>query len=147
MNWSEWTSFDAVPAHDGPAAYQFRLVIDERPVPIPRLLGIDQDGILVVGCTGSMAQRHWQSQSARRTANGSSTMNLLYYLERFTPLARVFPGCTYQYRFLRLESVEEAKVIEDQLIKRYVCQYADRPPLNSVIPNRYGGWDEAAQTQ
>lgn len=145
MEWSEWTTFDASPGHHGPAVYQFRLAADGPPVPIPRLLGNDQDGLLVIGCTGNMEKRYWQSQNARKYANGSSTMNLLYYWERFTALPRVFPGFTYEYRFVRLETVEAAKLLEAQLIKQYVCRFADRPPLNSVLPNRYGGWEEASE--
>jgi hypothetical protein len=40
--------------------------------PSPRLLGTDQDGLLVIGCTGNMARRYWQSRSAGKSANGSS---------------------------------------------------------------------------
>src|SRR5258705_10165341 len=101
MEWSQWTSFEATPGYDGPAVYQFRLVVEGHPVPIPRLLGTDQDGILVIGRTGSMSRRHWQSQNARRCASGSSTMNLLYYWERFTALPQVFPGFGYEYRFVK----------------------------------------------
>ncbi len=145
MEWTQWMSFIAKPCYAGPAVYQFRFVVNGHPVPIPRLLGADQDGLLVIGCTGNMDQRSQQSQNAQKSANGSSTINLLYYLERFTSLRHAFPGATYEYRFVRLESVEAAKLLEAKIIKRYVCQFADRPPLNSVLPNRYGGWEEASE--
>jgi hypothetical protein len=71
-------------------------------------------------------------------------MNLLYYWERFTALPRLFPGFAYEYRFVRLATVEEAKLLEGQILKQYVCRFGDRPPLNSALPDRYGGWEEAA---
>jgi hypothetical protein len=61
MNWSEWMDFDDGPGYFGPAVYQVRLVVQGRPVPIPRLLGIDEEGGLVFGCTANMVQRYWQS--------------------------------------------------------------------------------------
>src|SRR5579871_3300318 len=132
MNWTDWMSFSIVPSHYGPAVYEFRLVASGRPIPIPRFLGTDEGGTLVYGCTGKFEQRYWQSQAARRSANGSSTMNLLYYWERFTAMPRLYPDFAYEYRFAALETKKEAKLQESLLIKRYVCRFGDRPPLNSA---------------
>lgn len=145
MNWTDWLAFETRPNHFGAAVYRLRLVVGNKPVPIPRLLGVDHDGLLVVGQTSNMNQRHIQSLSARKSANGSSTMNLLYYWERFTELPRRFPGFGYEYQFVPVESVDVAKAHEAQLIKQYVCRFADRPPLNSVLPDRYAGWQEAIE--
>lgn len=143
MNWTDWMSFSVVPNHHGPAVYEFRLITSGRPVAIPRFLDTDEDGTLVYGCTGKFEQRYWQSRAAKSSANGSSTMNLLYYWDRFTTLPRLYPEATYEYRFAALETKKEAKRAESFLIKRYVCRFGDRPPLNSALPDRYAGWDEA----
>lgn len=99
---------------------------------------------MVVGCTKNMDKRSQQNRSALKCSNGSSTLSLLYFLERFTGLPRSFPGLAYEYRFVQVATVEEAKKIESKLIKRYVCQFADRPPLNSAFPDRYVGWEAAS---
>jgi hypothetical protein len=143
MNWTDWLSFGVVPCHYGPAVYEFRLVVLGRPVAISRFLGVDEGGTLVYGCTGKFDQRYWQSRAAKSSANGSSTINLLYYWERFTALPKLYPNFAYQYRFAPLATKKEAKQHESALIKRYVCRFGDRPPLNSALPDRYAGWDEA----
>jgi hypothetical protein len=140
MKWSKWLSFDIVPDYNAAAVYQIRLVVNGRAVPIPRMLGTDKEGLLVIGYTKNLTDRYWQSQKGRLRASGSSTMNLLFYIERYTPMRLFFPGFSYNYRFLQLSSPDEAKLIESQQIKQYVCRFADRPPLNSVLPNRYEGW-------
>ena len=143
MNWTNWMSDSLAPRHRGPAVYEFRLVVAEHPVPIPRFLGTDVGGTLVYGSTKKLDARHRQAQEARRSANGSSTLNLLYYWERYTALPRAYPGFAYEYRFVALETYEEASLEESRLIKVYACRFGDRPPLNSAFPNRYSGWDEA----
>lgn len=144
MLWSMWLSLDTLPDYNGAAVYQLRLVVEGKPVPIPRLLGTDSEGILVIGCTGNMTRRYWQIQQARNFARGSSTANLLFFWERYTPLSQVFTGFSYQYRYPRPSSFEEAKMTESRLLKQYVCKFADRPPLNSILPNRYEGWEDAS---
>jgi hypothetical protein len=140
LHWSEWVEMDALPDHDGPAVYEFRAVVGGKPISIPRFLRSDEGGTLVYGSTGNMDRRYWQSRVARERAYGSSTMNLLYYLEHYTDLLRLYPGLSYEYRFAPVKTVEEAKLHEARLIKQYVCRFGDRPPLNSAFPDREGDW-------
>jgi hypothetical protein len=141
--WSEWFGFDVPPGYCGPAVYQLRLVINGKPIRVPRLLASDKEGILVIGCTGNMDRRFRQAHIARMYGTGGSSLNLLYYFERFTDFGRAFPGYDFEYRIVRLPKEDEAKAVESRLIKQYVCRFGDRPPLNSALPDRYGGWDEA----
>jgi hypothetical protein len=70
--------------------------------------------------------------------DGHSEANLLHRISRSRRFVRLFPGCLYQYSFLRVSSRREAASVEEWLIKNYVQQFGEVPPLNSVIPRRYG---------
>jgi hypothetical protein len=142
-HFSNWFTIDTAPDHCGPALYEFRLVENGRAVPLGRMLGVDAEGILVIGCTGDMESRCYQSRSGRRSASGSSTMNWLYYLERYSPLPALYPNAGYEYRFAVAGSVVEAAAWEERRLKRYWCRFGEAPPLNSIVPNRYGDYAQA----
>ena len=72
-------------------------------------VGSDPNGVLVIGCTGDMNRRWNQSCTAREKCYGSSTLNLLYYLDHYTPLLQLHPTAVYEYRFAVAESPEKAK--------------------------------------
>jgi hypothetical protein len=139
--WTKWKKCDETPEHAKPAVYQFRLAKNGKAVPIQRMLGIDREGVILIGATSSMDERHEQHNRARQSGDGSSPMSLLYYFENHTKLRRRFPGSCYEYRFAKLTGEEEAKMIESKLIKAYAREYADRPLLNCEFPDRHCGWD------
>lgn len=138
---TDWLHFDTAPDHNGAAVYEVRIVVDGVPVRLGRILGTDPDGILVKGCTSRMTKRWRESHTARRRGYGSSTMNLLYYLERYTPLPRVYPTSQIKYRFRVMQSGEQAKSEEESMLKGYLTTFGELPPLNSVLPNRDGGYE------
>jgi hypothetical protein len=45
-----------------------------------------------------------------------------------------------QIRFERHESEKSRKLREERLIKEYVKEFGEVPPLNSAIPNRHNDW-------
>ena len=137
---SDWIDMNLRTGHRGPAVYQFRLTHQSEAVSIGRLLKPDPEGTLVIGSTGNLERRADQSRAARLYASGSSTMNLLYYVENYTALLQLFPGCSYDYRFLQVETAEAAKELEGSLLKDYFKTFGELPPLNSVIPDRYSNW-------
>lgn len=144
LQFSGWLGFDIDPEHAGPAVYQFRLVEADAPVRLGRMLGVDQDGILVIGCTTNMLNRCYQSRSGWRKASGSSTMNWLYYIERHTPFRDHHPTARFEYRFAVAESEAQVVEWEERLLKSYFRRFGELPPLNAIMPNRYGGYDEDA---
>jgi hypothetical protein len=143
---TDWIAIDTDVAFFGPAGYELRLVEGGSPVPIGRMLGVDSEGILVIGYTRSMADRCRQSRSGRRSANGSSTTNWLYYLERHSSLLIRYPNIGCEYHYAVAGSVREAKAWEEQRLKRYWCRFGEPPPLNSIIPNRYGRYEPDVHT-
>jgi hypothetical protein len=69
-------------------------------------------------------------------------MNLLYYLERVTPFRTLHPSAVFEYRYAVTESVAQAKEWEERMLKRYFRRFGELPMLNSVLPNRYGSYDD-----
>jgi hypothetical protein len=72
-----------------------------------------------------------------RGRRGRSEGNLLHVLERNTSLGKLRCGLVYEYSFLRVDSKETARAMEERLIKEYVQRFGEPPPLNSSIPRRY----------
>ena len=48
-----------------------------------------------------------------------------------------YPEREYEYSFTRVDSKGQAKAMEEELLKTYLKQFGELPPLNSVLPNRY----------
>jgi hypothetical protein len=142
--WTKWRSLETEPDCSTPAVYQVRLARAGVAVPLPRLLGTDRQGLLLIGATGNMDERHRSNKVAMASGEGSSPSSLLHQLERFSDLHRRFPRSAYQYRFRR-QGKKAADEAESRLIKRYTCRFGDRPPLNAAIPDRGEGWQAAAE--
>jgi hypothetical protein len=140
MSWYDWRPLRDQPDYGGPAVYELRIATDDRPIAIPRFLGTDVRGVLSIGETGGMAFRHRQFISAIEKCYGHSEVNLLYYLLRYTPLNKLHPKHCLEYRFRKERAKQAAKLAEARLIKAYVRQFGEAPPLNSAIPDRYGDW-------
>jgi len=141
MSWSEWQSLTQKAGHDGPAVYELRLVTAAGPIPVPRFLAIDQRGLLAIGETGNMDSRRRQFIRATETCSGHSEGNLLYYLLRHSPLNKVHPEHRLEYRFRKEADKGAAKIGEARMIKAYIREFGEVPPLNSAIPDRYGNWE------
>ncbi len=140
--WSRWCPLDHPCGHNGAAVYQVRLLRSRRPLPIGRLLRRDPAGLLCIGMTADMQRRRRAFVQGLKRGRGHSEANLLHQLEKSTPLKRLMPRRVYQYRFRTTSNRLDAQRLEERLIKRYVKQFGEVPPLNSAIPNRYlgDGW-------
>ena len=141
MSWSEWQPLAQKSGHDGPAVYELRIVTAEGPIAVPRFLATDRRGLLSIGETGNMDSRRRQFIRAIETCSGHSEGNLLYYLLRHAPLQKVHPDHSLQYRFRKEFDKKTAKLGEARMIKAYIREFGEVPPLNSAIPDRYGSWE------
>ncbi|MDY3554254.1 hypothetical protein R5W24_003373 [Gemmata sp. JC717] len=141
-DFTNWSPFEFEPETSGAAVYEFRIVVGGTPLTLGRMLSSDPSGVLVIGCTGNMYRRWCQSQTARSKCYGSSTLNLLYYLEHYSPLPERHPTAVYEYRYAVAESPVQAKVWEERLLKRYFRTFGELPPLNSTLPKRYGNYED-----
>ena len=142
MTWSDWQPIDDGPAHDSAAVYELRLVSTNGcPISIPRFLQVDNRGILSIGETGTMESRRTQFLYALEKCSGHSEGNLLYYLLRYSPLNERFPQHQIEFRYHVEKDKDTAKQAEARMIKAYIREFGEVPPLNSAIPDRYGCWE------
>jgi hypothetical protein len=140
--WTGWRNVDDPPDRRFPAAYRYRMVFGDRPLMIPRWLAKDHDGILLIGSTENMWNRCTQLRKARSDGYGTSTMNLLYFVEQYTELGRRHPNATVQYQCMITQKCREW---EARLIKRYIRRFGEPPPLNCSVPDRFRGWEDATE--
>lgn len=142
MSWNEWQTIESASSYNGPAVYELRMTnCNRNPISIPRFLSSDYRGLLSIGETGSMDKRRKQFINAIAKCSGHSEGNLFYYLLRYSPIMERFPDYQLEYRFYPKVDKSSAKIEEAKLIKTYICEFGEVPPLNSAIPNRYGCWD------
>jgi hypothetical protein len=135
--WTCWRNFDTPVAERVSAVYEVRIVDSQRnPIPIPRFLGLDPNGILCIGQTKNMEARRKQFKRGRSGRFGHSEGNLLHILEESAGLKEVHPNARYEYRSLPSEE-GSLRDRECSLITRYVRRFGEVPPLNSAIPRRY----------
>jgi hypothetical protein len=141
MSWSEWQPLEQPSSHAGPAVYEFRIGAAGNAIPVPRFLATDDRGVLSIGETKNTESRRCDLLRAIAKCNGHSEGNLLYYLIRHSPLTSVHPMHTFQYRFRKEQTKGDAEPAETRLIKAYIRQFGEGPPLNCAIPDRHGDWE------
>ena len=88
-----------------------------------------------------MESRRKQFIYAVEKGSGHSEGNLLYLLLRHSPLKARFPNHRVEFRFRPETDKQAANAAEARLIKAYIREFGEVPPLNSAIPDRYGSWD------
>lgn len=148
--WNAWKPVHDIPAHElphTPSVYRLRLV--ERsgvPVPIPRFLGTDEEGILHIGRARSIQRRLLRFHEAMRRrrarhAEGKLAFFLLRNVEAFA--RRIEEGeWLIQYSYVCLPSVSAAKREEERLLKCYFKRFGELPPLNRELPHGMVRWQE-----
>jgi hypothetical protein len=143
--WTKWRGVNQIAEHAGPAVYNIRMALGKKPIPIQRFLGSDRQGILAIGKTINMEKRRKQFISGLSKGRGHSEGNLVFLLEKYSRLKRAYRGYSLEYRFITADDKGSAEDLERDLIKKYVKQYGEAPPLNSSVPGRYDekSWREA----
>jgi hypothetical protein len=87
MEWTNWQSIKQVLSYRGPAQYELRVVNQEsQPFPIPRMLGTDNNGVLVIGQTKNMEKRRRQVITGIEECYGHSECNLFILHPQPLPL-------------------------------------------------------------
>jgi len=141
MSWSDWQPLDACSDHYGAALYERRLCTAAGPIAVPRFLATDAHGLIMIGQTNNMEARRKQFIRAVTKCQGHSEGNLLYYLLEYSPIRKLYPEHAIQYRFREEADKAAALLAENRVIKAYIREFGEAPPLNCAIPDRYGDWE------
>jgi hypothetical protein len=143
LDWSDWTALEQfeemgnVPYQQA-GVYQIRVVAQGQPVPIPRWLGEDENGLLYIGCTKtSIGSRLslFRDGIHRHTA-GHTAGKKRYILQRWIPAyEEKLGGLQREYRWVATQE-EFARKREEDVLQSYVATFGEAPPLNGSFAYR-----------
>lgn len=140
-----WQSLHPGPAVEArPGVYVIRIVnpSDRSAWRISRLLDADPAGVLSIGQSSNLEKRRRNFISGVTKCYGHSEGNLLHLVARHANDAERFGDdvlAAIEWMFEYVEG-DDAEPHEERLLKQYVRRFGEPPPLNSVIPDRYGAW-------
>lgn len=131
-NWNEWSEwkrlgfeyglgFSSVPTT--PGAY---IVATDKP--INRCVGTDSHGILTIGESDSLRRRLF-AFCACAVAHGVEGHSAGWRFAFFR-FDRFFSFSSLRFRWHATKTKEDAKVLESEMLIRYVANHVEQPPLN-----------------
>jgi len=133
-NWGKWLNLEGI-YHDidvlnKQGLYQIRMAdSSNNPIPIPRLAGIDESGIIYIGKSIKLRPRIENFYCGRHSGGGMYNLVRLR-LKRHKP----YNGYLLQYRYMKINDKEMIKKVETNLLRRYFRKYCELPPFNSTVP-------------
>jgi len=140
-DWSPWFALDEAEALHGPFAfhgiYQIRCTNPTgSPIPIPRLVGADNRGILYIGRSGlpskspdrTVANR--LAEFSRYQHSGGKTYLLASLV---MSQAQLFRDYSLEARAKRVPESDIERT-EDQELSQYLLRHGELPPCNSKMP-------------
>lgn len=140
FSWSDWKDIAESCGHWNAAIYEIRLMTKGKPSLIRRWLGDDAGGLLTIGQTKNMESRRNNFIRGMTKCEKHSAGNLLYFILAHSRMRSIVPMHGIQYRFLKMRTAADAKLLEALNVKQYIIKFGEPPPLNSAIPDRYGEW-------
>ena len=122
---------DAV--NEKPGIYKLFCLNEKGPVPVPRIAGVDNDGILYIGKSengalrsrlGSLKKSLDTSYTDRSTHSAGSRYHFQSDIRKNYPLEGLFVS------ILSTDSQSEAGKLEKEELKFYQKQFGELPPFN-----------------
>jgi len=145
---AEWmlSEIDAETNCDEAGVYQILLFRNEKPVLIHRLVGIDTEGVLAIGHTYDIENRRKQFRRSSEEAERGHSEGIQWWLVRNFQ-KQTFEGCQIKFKYVKLDSKNDAKKEEERQIKAYFEKHCEAPPLNGSIPKRIEWFEELRRTE
>ena len=112
---------------EDPGIYFVRRARNGYPVPIPRLGGQDNKGILYIGESKNIRRRIGQLINA---IVNDGKKNTIYKTKIFCSISKLIKLEEYEITWEKLKTHEEAKGQEWAALKLYCDKYHEAPPLN-----------------
>jgi hypothetical protein len=131
-NWGKWQAIESIYNNvdliGRKGVYQIRMVDNNRPIPIPRLRGVDNEGVAYIGQSVRLRPRIEDFLRGKHSGGG------MYYLA-YPRLRRCEPykGHSLQVRFMACAEAD-MKNRETNMLRRYFRRFCELPPFNSTVP-------------
>jgi hypothetical protein len=134
MKWSKWIDLDEKNLNridKMPGVYEIRYS-----KPIPRLLGVEKEGILMIGCGKNLRRRITQFlKSIRKPSEGGYKLcphiEGYRFYELYLDKKLEIKKNPLKFRFAKLKTKAIAEKKEEELLKTYQMMYGELPPLNN----------------
>lgn len=132
-NWGAWRNIKNI-YHDIDVShkqglYQIRMVNpSDNPLPIPRLAGVDERGIIYIGKSVELRTRIENFYCGRHSGGGMYNLIRLR-LRRYKP----YNNYILQYRYMKISDEKVMEKTETNLLRRYFREYCEPPPFNSIV--------------
>lgn len=144
-DWSELKDFDNLTDYNGNGVYKILLYENEEtPTCIPRFLGEDENGILMIGKSKNIKKRlnYFIRAACGRSYSHAEGKRLSIIKNECPEYKSDFDNYELFYCFKRLDSDKEMDKEEEILLKCYFKRFGEIPPLNNNLPNRDKEWNE-----
>jgi len=147
VEWSNWQDISWIQGnkeiYEWPSVCRIRLVnLEGLAVEIRRWLGVDVDGILVIGESGNVAKRIEKFNSACEGKKAAHSEAERLFQVKFKTVSgiEVFSMSKLQFSCIKLKGKTQAKAHEERLLKIYFKNFGGLPPLNRKMPDKYIAW-------
>lgn len=124
-----WDRVNAAHGTNG-GVYKVIAVKSGKRIPINRLLGTDQDGVLYIGKADSFLKRVIDLRKALSPVHKSSAHGFGYKYKHINSLNAAFP---FENLFVELNETENPRDLEYRWLKEYLDTFGEVPPLNAVL--------------
>jgi len=131
------SDFKSVPK--GPGVYVVFWMRDGKPIPISRILGTDERGILYIGATRGLKRRLkklWNSIDAIRGKRKRKKFHTFVRSLVYTGLLNIIKDDELRVYFKEF-SKEDAEYQEKLALLEYTRKYGEPPPLNLQVGRQY----------
>jgi len=120
--------------------YRIYLFDGDAPVEIPRVRGVDKQGLLLIGRSENIENRRKRFiRSEEGRGPGHSEGQLLFLMKQFFEKLK---EQQIRFNFDKVDSKKEAEEMEKEELRKYFKIHLELPPLNSAMPRRREWFDE-----
>ncbi len=133
-NWGKWRNieciYDDLDILNKQGLYQIRMADRyNNPIPIPRLVGTDEGGIIYIGQSKRLRSRIEDFYCGRHSGGD------MYGLVRLRlKRNKRYIGYSLQYRHMNINDSETMEKTETRMLRRYFREHCELPPFNSTVP-------------
>ncbi|MCG9698363.1 hypothetical protein [Shewanella sp. Isolate11] len=99
------------------------------PIPINRLLGTDESGVLYIGKANSFLNRVAELKKSISPDYNSGSHECGSRYKSHRAITQAFP---YKFLYVNLIESEEPRKVESELLNDYENKYGELPPLNRI---------------